>query len=106
MSKEKRKLYLFMSTSIDGFFEDRTMIYPWHNVDNEFNHLPSINLSEPNCFLPENISADGIVPAKGSRRYDPVAGQHRNRASDEQHPEIWCPQGHSTMSLKPRIGEM
>ena len=51
MSKEKRTVYLFMSTSIDGFFEGPNHDLSWHNVDDEFNQFAIDQLKRTDLFL-------------------------------------------------------
>ena len=51
MSKEKRTVYLFMSTSIDGFFEGPNHDLSWHNVDDEFNRFAIDQLKRTDLFL-------------------------------------------------------
>lgn len=46
-----RKLYLFMSLSIDGYFEGRHHDISWHNVDTEFNKFAIEQLKETDLFL-------------------------------------------------------
>ena len=79
-----------MSTSIDGFFEGPNHDLSWHNVDNEFNRFAIDQLKRTDLFLwgRRTYQLMESYSAQGSRRYDHVAGQPRNRASDEQHPEI------------------
>src|SRR5579872_7324761 len=51
MSKEKRIVYLFMSTSVDGFFEGPNHDLSWHNVDDEFNRFAIDQLKRTDLFL-------------------------------------------------------
>jgi len=46
-----RKLYLFMSLSVDGYFEGPNHDISWHNVDEEFNKFAVEQLKETDLFL-------------------------------------------------------
>jgi len=46
-----RKLYLFMSLSIDGYFEGPDYDISWHKVDEEFNKFAIEQLRETDLFL-------------------------------------------------------
>ena len=46
-----RKLYLFMSLSLDGYFEGPDHDISWHNVDGEFNRFAIEQLKETDLFL-------------------------------------------------------
>jgi dihydrofolate reductase len=46
-----RKLYLFMSLSLDGYFEGPNHDISWHNVDDEFNKFAIEQLKETDLFL-------------------------------------------------------
>lgn len=46
-----RKIFLFMLTSIDGFFEGPNHDLSWHNVDEEFNTFAIEQLNEMDTLL-------------------------------------------------------
>jgi dihydrofolate reductase len=46
-----RKIYVFMSLSLDGCFEGRDHDLSWHNVDDEFNKYAVGLLSDTDLFL-------------------------------------------------------
>jgi dihydrofolate reductase len=46
-----RKLYLFISLSLDGYFEGPNHDLSWHNVDEEFNKFAIRQLKETDLFL-------------------------------------------------------
>lgn len=46
-----RKIYLFMSLSLDGYFEGPNHNLSWHNVDDEFNKFAIQQLEETDLFL-------------------------------------------------------
>src|ERR1700719_3914923 len=50
-SQPMRKLYLFMSLSIDGYFEGPDHDISWHKVDEEFNKFVIEQLKETDLFL-------------------------------------------------------
>lgn len=51
MTKDKRTVYLFMSQSIDGFFEGPDHDISWHNVDDEFNRFAIEQMKGTDLFL-------------------------------------------------------
>lgn len=51
MTKEKRKIYLFMSQSLDGFFEGPNHDLSWHLVDDEFNQFAIEQMKSTDLFL-------------------------------------------------------
>ena len=60
-----RKIHLFMSISLDGYFEGSNHNISWHNVDDEFSKFEIERLKEGSSPVQtENISAHGSVPAK------------------------------------------
>lgn len=50
-TRKKRKVYFFMSVSLDGFFEGRNHDISWHNVDDEFNRFAIEQLKGTDLFL-------------------------------------------------------
>ncbi len=46
-----RKIYVFMSLSVDGYFEGRDHDLSWHNVDDEFNRFAVELLSDTDLFI-------------------------------------------------------
>lgn len=46
-----RKIYLFLSLSLDGFFEGPNHDISWHNVDAEFNKFAIEQLKETDLYL-------------------------------------------------------
>jgi dihydrofolate reductase len=46
-----RKIYLFLSLSIDGYFEGPNHDLSWHNVDSEFNKFAVEQLSKTDLFI-------------------------------------------------------
>ncbi len=46
-----RKTYLFMTLSLDGYFEGPTHDLSWHNVDDEFNKFAIEQLKEVDLLL-------------------------------------------------------
>jgi dihydrofolate reductase len=46
-----RKIYLFMTLSLDGYFEGPNHDISWHNVDDEFNRFALEQLKEADLFL-------------------------------------------------------
>ena len=46
-----RKLFLFMLTSLDGYFEDERQSLDWHNVDLEFDNFSIEQLSTVDTLL-------------------------------------------------------
>jgi dihydrofolate reductase len=46
-----RKVYLFMSLSLDGYFEGPNHDISWHNVDDEFNKFAIEQLKEADLLL-------------------------------------------------------
>lgn len=46
-----RKIYLFLSLSLDGFFEGPNHDISWHNVDAEFNRFAIEQLKETDLYL-------------------------------------------------------
>lgn len=51
MTKEGRNVYLFMSVSLDGFFEGPNHDISWHDVDEEFNRFVIEQLKGTDLFL-------------------------------------------------------
>lgn len=49
--KGMRKVYLFMTLSLDGYFEGPNHDLSWHNVDGEFNRFAIEQLKEADLFL-------------------------------------------------------
>lgn len=49
--RQARNLYLFMSLSIDGYFEGPNHDISWHSVDDEFNRFAIEQLKETDLFL-------------------------------------------------------
>jgi dihydrofolate reductase len=49
--RQARNLYLFMSLSIDGYFEGPNHDISWHRVDDEFNRFAIEQLKETDLFL-------------------------------------------------------
>jgi dihydrofolate reductase len=49
--RQVRNLYLFMSLSIDGYFEGPNHDISWHRVDPEFNRFAIRQLKETDLFL-------------------------------------------------------
>jgi dihydrofolate reductase len=48
---EMRKIYVYMSLSVDGYFEGRDHDLSWHNVDDEFNRFAVELLSDTDLFI-------------------------------------------------------
>jgi dihydrofolate reductase len=46
-----RRLFMFMTISVDGFFEGRNHDISWHNVDEEFNKFAIEQLRETDAIL-------------------------------------------------------
>jgi dihydrofolate reductase len=46
-----RKIYVYMSLSVDGYFEGRDHDLSWHNVDDEFNRFAVELLSDADLFI-------------------------------------------------------
>jgi dihydrofolate reductase len=46
-----RRLFMFMTISVDGFFEGRNHDISWHNVDEEFNKFAIAQLRETETIL-------------------------------------------------------
>ena len=46
-----RKIYLFMSLSLDGYFEGSNHDISWHNVDDEFSKFAIERLREADLLL-------------------------------------------------------
>ena len=46
-----RKVFLFMTLSIDGYFEGPNHDLSWHNVDDEFNKFAIEQLKEADLIL-------------------------------------------------------
>jgi dihydrofolate reductase len=46
-----RRLFIFMTISVDGFFEGRNHDISWHNVDEEFNKFAIEQLRETDTIL-------------------------------------------------------
>ncbi|MGH7239844.1 MAG: dihydrofolate reductase family protein, partial [Candidatus Saccharimonadales bacterium] len=46
-----RKIFLFMMTSVDGYFEGVDHDLSWHNVDEEFNAFANAQLDEADTLV-------------------------------------------------------
>ncbi len=51
MTNERRRVYFFVSVSLDGFFEGPNHDLSWHNVDDEFNHFAMEMMKGTDLFL-------------------------------------------------------
>lgn len=56
-----RKVFLFMATSVDGYFEAPGQSIDWHNVDEEFNDFAIAQLDEIGTLLFGRVTYGGMA---------------------------------------------
>ncbi len=76
-----RKLFLFMMTSLDGYFEGPDHDISWHNVDAEFNEFAIQQTSEVDMLLFGRKTYEmmaGYWPTEAAKRDDPIVADLMN----------------------------
>ncbi|MGE5138899.1 MAG: dihydrofolate reductase family protein, partial [Rudaea sp.] len=79
-----RKLFLFMMTSLDGFFEGPGHDLDWHNTDEEFNDFAIAQLREIDTLLFGRITYEMMAaywPTPSAIASDPVVAEKMNSVS-------------------------
>ncbi len=77
-----RKVFLFMMTSLDGFFEGPNHELDWHNVDKEFVDFAINQLKEIDAILFGRVTYQmmaGFWPTKEAKSSDPVTAGFMNK---------------------------
>lgn len=77
-----RKLFLFMMTSLDGYYEGPDHDINWHNVDAEFNEFAIQQMNEVGTLLFGRKTYDLMAsywPTEAAKRDDPVVADLMNR---------------------------
>jgi len=74
-----RKLFFFMLTSLDGFFEGPNADISWHNVDEEFNQFAIEQMNELDTLFFGRVTYQGMAsywPTEFAIQSDPeIAGK-------------------------------
>jgi dihydrofolate reductase len=76
-----RKLFLFMLTSLDGYFEDDRQSLDWHNVDNEVGQFITQQLATVDTILFGRKTYEMMAaywPTEASIQDDPVVAERMN----------------------------
>jgi dihydrofolate reductase len=76
-----RKLFLFMLTSLDGYFEDERQSLDWHNVDREFERFAIEQLSTVDMILFGRKTYEMMAafwPSEEATLSDPIVAGHMN----------------------------
>lgn len=76
-----RKLFFFMLTSVDGYFEAPGGNIDWHNVDEEFNDFAIAQLDEISTLLFGRVTYEGMAswwPTPMAKQMDPVVAGRMN----------------------------
>ena len=79
-----RKIFLFMMTSLDGYFEGPDHDLSWHNVDAEFNDFAQVQMKEADTILFGRRTyqlMESYWPTKSGREDDPEVAQLMNETS-------------------------
>lgn len=79
-----RKLFLFMMTSLDGFFEGPDHDLGWHNTDEEFNDFAIAQLGEVDTLLFGRTTYEMMAaywPTSSAIADDPVVAEKMNSIS-------------------------
>ena len=76
-----RKIFLFMMTSLDGYFEGPDHDLSWHNVDAEFNVFAQEQMKEADAILFGRRTyqlMESYWPSEDGRKDDPEVAQLMN----------------------------
>jgi dihydrofolate reductase len=76
-----RKIFLFMMTSLDGFFEGPDHDLSWHNVDAEFNEFAAKQAADADTLLFGRRTYELMArfwPTESAKRADPVIAEIMN----------------------------
>jgi hypothetical protein len=71
-----RKLYSFLMTTLDGFYEGPSQEFHFWNVDQEFNEFSIGQLHDTDILLLGRVTYEGMAsywPTQAARDDDPVA---------------------------------
>ncbi len=77
-----RKLFFFMLTSLDGYFEGPNADISWHNTDDEFNQFAIDQLEELDTLLFGRVTYEGMAsfwPTEFALQTDPIIAEKMNR---------------------------
>jgi dihydrofolate reductase len=76
-----RRLFIFMLTSLNGFFEDERQSIEWHNIDQEFNQFATDQLSKVDVLLFGRRTYEIMAaywPTQEAAHDDPVIAERMN----------------------------
>ena len=77
-----RKLFFFMLTSLDGYFEGPNADISWHNADDEFNQFAIDQMNELDTLLFGRVTYEGMAsfwPTEFALQTDPIIAEKMNR---------------------------
>ncbi|GAA1295987.1 hypothetical protein Psi02_12020 [Planotetraspora silvatica] len=76
-----RNIFLFMMTSLDGYYAGPNGEIDWHNVDEEFNQFAADQLAEVDTLLFGRVTYQGMAswwPTPMAKESDPVIAEKMN----------------------------
>jgi dihydrofolate reductase len=76
-----RNIFLFMMTSLDGYYAGPNGEIDWHNVDEEFNQFAADQLAEVDTLLFGRVTYQGMAswwPTPMAKESDPVIAERMN----------------------------
>ena len=76
-----RKLYSFLVSTLDGFYEGPNQEFDWPNADEEFNEFGIQQLNDSDVLLFGRVTYEGMAaywPSEGARQDDPKVAELMN----------------------------
>jgi dihydrofolate reductase len=76
-----RKIFVFMMTSLDGYYAGPDDEIDWHNVDEEFNQFAAEQLDEVDTLLFGRVTYEGMAswwPTAMAKETDPIIAEKMN----------------------------